>query len=226
MSCAIAPCHKAGTNNQRSDRRHTQHTVLVSSVPLISLTPANLSLILCKTPYLPSCLSRGDHTCFCFRLNSVTIATGSGSSVSLNTVSFFKSAYARQHPLAPPSAYFLESDDERGAHLKAKDDEKEDDRVQPREVSDGLGHGQRERAGHTRRFSGVKEGHSSGSKSRRRSSTGTLGLEPYTMSSYYEHVKTDYISGDASVLMFGATASRQVCTALNTHTTTPHHNRG
>ena len=34
--------------------------------------------------------------------------------------------------------------------------------------------------------------------------------EPYTMDSYVEHVKTNYISGDASVLMFGATASRQV----------------
>jgi hypothetical protein len=188
--------------------------------------PVTSSLILCNTPRFSSstCLPRGDHTCFCFRLNSVTIATGSGSSVSLNTVSFFKSAYARQHPLAPPSAYFLDTDDDRGGHLKAKDDEKEDERMQAREVSDGLGHGQR--AGHARRFSGVREGHSSGSKSRRRSSTGTLGVEPYTMNSYVEHVKTDYISGDASVLMFGATASRQVRTALTANHTilriTPH----
>ena len=34
--------------------------------------------------------------------------------------------------------------------------------------------------------------------------------EPYTMDSYVEYVKTSYISADASVLMFGATASRQV----------------
>jgi hypothetical protein len=108
--------------------------------------------------------------------------------------------------------------------LKAKDDEKEDERMLAREVSDGLGHGQR--AGNARRFSGVREGHSSGSKSRRRSSTGTLGAEPYTMNSYFEHVKTDYISGDASVLMFGATASRQVRTVLTAHHITSHRSIG
>lgn len=166
-------------------------------------------------------LPRGDHTCFCFRLNSVTIATGTGSSVSLNTVSFFKSAYARQNPLAPPSAYFLDNDDERGGLAKDKDDEKEDDRPLVREVSEGMGQGPGPRAGNARRSSGVKEGVTTGSKDRnaRRSSTGQLGLglEPYTMSSYFEHVKTDYISGDASVLMFGATASRQVCTAHVRH---------
>jgi hypothetical protein len=93
--------------------------------------------------------------------------------------------------------------------LKAKDDEKEDERMLAREVSDGLGHGQR--AGNARRFSGVREGHSSGS---------------YTMNSYFEHVKTDYISGDASVLMFGATASRQVRTVLTAHHITSHRSIG
>ena len=39
--------------------------------------------------------------------------------------------------------------------------------------------------------------------------------EPYTMDSYVEHIKTNYISGDASVLMFGATACRQVSNLVN-----------
>lgn len=209
-----------GWNEQSKVRRASAtHCASLSYCPRL-IIPMTSVLILHNTPCSSCRPPRGDHTCFCFRLNSVTIATGSGSSVSLNTVSFFKSAYARQHPLVPPSA-FLDNDDDRGCYLKTKDDEKEDERMHVREVSDGLGHGQR--AGFARRFSGVREGHASGSKSRRRSSTGTLGMEPYTMSSYYEHVKTDYISGDASVLMFGATASRQVGTVQVSSHTTPHH---
>ena len=184
----------------------------------------------------------GDHSCFCFRLNSVAVPSGSSSPVSLNTVSFFKSAHARQHP--PPAPSIVAGDSEEEGEPTGRELEMEWVRavgeMPYREEVVGTGMGLDQECGGngdndtTRRYSTMKEGVAAGvrekDKERDRdrdrdgpasfNSGGGAGTgvgnrsgvipEPYTMASYVEHVKTAYIAGDASVLMFGATASRQV----------------
>lgn len=182
----------------------------------------------------------------------MAVPTGSSSPVSLNAVSFFKSAHARQHPPHPTAVNVGDSDEE--GEPTGKELEMEWVRAvgelpygEDVELS-GMGLEQ-EFGGNgdfetTRRYSTLKEGLAGGMRDKDKERdrerdrdrdgptsfnsggggtgagtgigagvrNGTAGVipEPYTMASYVEHVKTAYIAGDASVLMFGATASRQV----------------
>ena len=172
----------------------------------------------------------------------MAVPTGSSSPVSLNAVSFFKSAHARQHPPPAPSVIAGDSDDEgepTGRELEMEwvravgempyGEEVEGTRMGLDQEFGGNGDFDT-----TRRYSTMKEGVAAGvrekdkERDRDRDRDGPASFnsgggaekgvgnrsgvipEPYTMASYVEHVKTAYIAGDASVLMFGATASRQV----------------
>lgn len=226
----------------------------IKSLSLLNISFRQKTSIFRKSSVLNFSSIRGDHSCFCFRLNSVAVPTGSSSPVSLNAVSFFKSAHARQHPPHTTSVNVGDSDEEgepTGKELEMEWVRAVGELPYGEEVElSGMGLEQ-EFGGNgdfetTRRYSTLKEGLGGGGgvrdkdkeKDRERerdrdrerdgptsfNSGGGGGTgagigtgirngvipEPYTMASYVEHVKTAYIAGDASVLMFGATASRQV----------------
>ena len=200
ISCAIAPCHRAGSFGQRlvmndsfANLLHTTSLTWCAEQYLIMLIFFFPFLIIqCYT------LHRGDLSCSCFRLNSVMISTGASSSVSLNTVSLFKSALARKLPPKIPSLTGSDSAEEE-INLAVGAD------AISGELDDSYhrGHGSQKR---------IQRGGDGDLKNPKVSPPKVTGTssEQYTMDSYVEQVKTNYISGDASVLMFGATASRQV----------------
>lgn len=131
----------------------------------------------------------------------------------LNTVSFFKSVQARKHPPVTPSAVDIEGEEQGGNTKEEKDKSSKKDDAQ------GQGGGVR----NSYRHSSTKDRpNSMKSKERERGEAGKssgsqsgIPAEPYTMDSYVDFVKNNYISGDASVLMFGATAARQVSHLLS-----------
>ena len=147
--------------------------------------------------------------------------------MSLNTVSFFKSAQARKHPLGNPPILDIEGEGQ--GNVKEEKDKNSDvngEGVQVQVLGLGLGVGQGAGVRNSYRHSSAREGPNSmkskekekdREKERERGEVGKspgsqsgMPAEPYTMDSYVDFVKNNYISGDASVLMFGATASRQV----------------
>ena len=151
---------------------------------------------------------RGDSSCFCFRLNSLVLNTG-GTQTSINTVSSFKSAYARKYPAKPPTS-LMSTVNAEGEAAMAMGDDPEAATEDPVEAGAGTGAG----TGASRRAEG---------KRRQRRAAHPLHVRPepfdetketYTIGRYVDFVKTRYINGDASVLMFGATASRQPMNAI------------
>lgn len=130
-------------------------------------------------------------------MNSVTISTGASSSVSLNTVSLFKSALARKLPVKISSLTGSDTEEEETSLAAGADGilGETDDSVNRINESDN--------------DKGAQKASSKDFRISPRTVT-SMNNEHYTMDTYVEQVKTNYISGDASVLMFGATASRQV----------------
>jgi hypothetical protein len=155
---------------------------------------------------------RGDSSCFCFRLNSLVLNTG-GTQTSINTVSSFKSAYARKYPAKPPTSMVstvnVEGDRDPG-------DEGEGAADDAGAVGAGAGAGAAAGTTSNKRAEGAR-------RQQQRRSPYPLHVRPepfdeskeaYTLGRYVDFVKTRYINGDASVLMFGATASRQPMNAI------------
>ena len=137
----------------------------------------------------------------------MTISTGASSSVSLNTVSLFKSALARKLPVKISSLISSDTEDEETSLADGALGGEIDDSLNRVNDSDKDKGNQK-----------VVEGNSKDIRVSPRTVT-SMNNEQYTMDSYVEQVKTNYISGDASVLMFGATASRQVNKKQYAHNT-------